>query len=106
MKRVSAALVGLAFSATVALAADTTAGKAVYDKACRSCHGADGTPNAKIASAMKVEMRHLGSKEVQALSDAEHKKIITDGKGKMRPIKTVSAADADNVVAFIRTLKQ
>jgi mono/diheme cytochrome c family protein len=97
---------GLVFSATVCVAADINAGKAAYDKACRSCHGADGTPNAKIAAAMKVEMRHLGSKEVQALSDAEHKNIITDGKGKMKPIKIVSGADVDNVVAYVRTLKQ
>ena len=32
--------------ATAALAADAKAGQAVYDKSCKSCHGADGTPNA------------------------------------------------------------
>jgi cytochrome c553 len=106
LNKINTALMGLAFSATVMLAADATAGKALYDKACRSCHGADGTPNPKIASMMKVEMRHLGSKEVQTLSDAEHKKMITEGKGKMKPIKTVSGADVDNIVAYIRTLKQ
>jgi mono/diheme cytochrome c family protein len=97
---------GLLFSAAVLTAADANAGKAAYDKACKSCHGADGAPNSKIASMMKAEMRHLGSKEVQALSDAEHKKIITEGKGKMKPVKSVSGAAADDVVAYIRTLKQ
>ena len=106
MKRVVTALMGLMFSVVALTAADANAGKAAYDKACRSCHGADGTPNPKIASMMKVEMRPLGSKEVQALSDAEHKKIITDGKGKMKPIKSVPGADVDNVVAYVRTLKQ
>src|SRR5215203_5601520 len=41
-------------------AGDATAGKAVYDKACKSCHGADGTPNPGIAKSMKVTMAHLG----------------------------------------------
>jgi mono/diheme cytochrome c family protein len=106
MKRAMAALTGLVFSAVVATAADAAAGKAAYDKACRSCHGADGTPNPKIAAMMKVEMRHLGSKEVQGLSDAEHKKIIAEGKGKMKPVKTVTGAAADDLVTYIRTLKQ
>ena len=106
MKRVTTVLMGLVFSTAILIAADATAGKAAYDKACKSCHGADGTPNPKIAAMMKVEMRHLGSKEVQALSDAEHKKIVTEGKGKMKPIKTVSGPAVDDVAAYIRTLKQ
>ena len=40
-------------------AADVNAGKAAYNKACKSCHGADGTPNAAIAKMMKVEMKDL-----------------------------------------------
>jgi mono/diheme cytochrome c family protein len=54
---------------------------------------------------MKVEMRALGSKEVQAQSDADLKKIITGGKGKMKPVSTLSPKQVDDVVAFIRTLK-
>ncbi|SRR5581483_10213214 len=87
-------------------AGDANAGKAVYAKACMSCHGADGEPNPKIAKALKVEMKSLGSAEVQALSDEEMKKIITDGKGKMRPIKTVQGKALDDVVAYTRTLKK
>jgi hypothetical protein len=51
-------------------------------------------------------MKDLKSAEVQAKSDADIKKIIDEGIGKMKPIKTVTGADADNVVAFIRTLKK
>lgn len=87
-------------------AADAAAGKAIYDKACKSCHGADGTPNAAIGKSFKVEMKHLGSKEVQAFSDAEHAKAITDGFGKMKAIKSVTAAQVPDVVAFVRTLKK
>jgi hypothetical protein len=106
MKRVVTALMGLMFSVAALTTANANAGKAACDKACRSYHGADGTPNPKIASLMKVKMRHIGAKEVQALTDPEHERIITDGKGKMKPIKTISGADIDNVVAYVRTLKQ
>lgn len=106
MKKLSAVLAGLVLSAAVALAADANAGKATYDKSCKMCHGPDGTPNVKIAAAMKVEMRHLGSKEVQGMTDAALKTVVADGKGKMKPIKTVSGPDLDNLIAYIRSLKQ
>jgi len=89
-----------------ARAADAKAGQAVYDKSCKSCHGADGAPNAAIAKMMKVEMKDLRSADVQSMSDAELKKINSDGKGKMKAVKTVAGNDADNVVAYVRTLKK
>src|SRR6266545_2123336 len=51
-------------------------GKELYVKACRSCHGADGQGNPAIAKMMKVELRALGSQEVQSQSDAELKKAM------------------------------
>lgn len=99
----AAAILG---SGIVVGAGNAAAGKAVYDEACRSCHGTDGKPNAAIAKTMKVEMKHLGSPEVQASSDDALKKAITEGKGKMSPVKSVSGKAADDVVAYIRTLKK
>jgi mono/diheme cytochrome c family protein len=87
-------------------AGDAAAGKAVYEKACRSCHGADGTPNASVAKMMKVEMKALGAADVQALKDDDIKKVITDGQGKMKPVKSVTGKSVDDVVAYVRTLKQ
>jgi hypothetical protein len=55
---------------------------------------------------LKVEMRPLGSKEVQAKTDAELKKIILEGMGKMKPVSGVDAKAADNLVDYLRTLKQ
>src|SRR3977135_4039643 len=92
-------------TAKAGLTADAKAGQVAYDKSCKSCHGADGTPNAAIAKMMKAAMKDLKSAEVQALSDSDIKTIITDGKGKMKPVKTVTGGDADNVVAFVRSLK-
>jgi mono/diheme cytochrome c family protein len=98
---------GLAAAAATAIqAADAAAGKSVYDKSCKSCHGADGAPNAAIAKMMKVEMRDLKSPEVQATSDGDLKKVITEGKGKMNPAAGVSGAAADNVIAYMRTWKK
>ena len=87
-------------------AGDATPGKAVYDKACKSCHGIDGTPNAGIAKAMKVTMVHLGDSAVQGMSDDDLKAIITNGKGKMKPTKGVTGKAADDVIAYMRTLKK
>ena len=97
---------GLAAAAANAVqAADANAGKAVYQKSCKSCHGPDGAGNPAIAKMMKVEMKDLKSSDVQAMSDDDLKKVIANGKGKMKPIASVSGADADNVVAYVKSLK-
>ena len=85
--------------------AGPTEGKEVYGTKCKTCHGDSGQGNPGLAKMMKVELRPLGSKEVQAQSDADLKKIITEGKGKMKPIAGLSAKQVDDVVAFVRTLK-
>jgi mono/diheme cytochrome c family protein len=89
-----------ALSPTVTWAADATAGKAVYAAKCKACHGADGEGNPNIAKAMKVELKPLSS------STADVKEVITKGQGKMKPIASVTGADLDNVVAYVKTLKK
>jgi mono/diheme cytochrome c family protein len=93
-------------AAAAAFAADAKAGQASYDKSCKSCHGADGTPNPAIAKMMKVEMKDLKSAEVQGMSNDDIKKVITDGKGKMKPVKTVTSSAIDDVVAYVHSLKK
>ena len=97
-------IASLATSVAVAQG-DAAAGKATYDRACKSCHGPTGEHSMNIAKAMKVNMKDLGSADVQSMSDAELKRAVTDGFGKMRPIRSVSGTDLDNVVAYIRTFK-
>ena len=107
MKRMMLVTMTLAaVGTTAAWGADAKAGQAVYDRSCKSCHGADGTANPAIVKMMKVEIADLKSSEVQSMSDAQLKAVIAEGKGKMKPIRSVAGADADNVVAFLRSLKK
>ncbi|MFQ5664309.1 MAG: c-type cytochrome [Terriglobia bacterium] len=85
---------------------EAAAGKTIFAKKCARCHGKAGEGKAAIARMFKVEMRHLGAKQVQAKSDAELRQDITQGTGKMKPVKGLSEADQANLVAYIRTLKQ
>jgi len=90
--------------ATPMFAADAAAGRDVYTKKCASCHGAAGEGKDSVAKLFKVELKPLTSKEVQSMSDADLKKVILEGTGKMKPIKDVDAKGADDVVAYLRTL--
>jgi mono/diheme cytochrome c family protein len=93
-------------AASSAWAADAAAGKAVFDTKCRTCHAADGAGNPGIAKAMNVTMKPLGGEEIQKMSDADLKKVISTGSGKMKPVAGLSPAQIDDVVAFVRTLKK
>ena len=105
MKKLTAVFTGVLVLSLPLAAADAAAGKAVYDKSCKSCHGADGAGNPAVAKMMKVEMKALGSKEVQAKSDDDLKAVVTKGVGKMKPVTSVTGDQVASVVAFVRTLK-
>jgi len=99
------ALVFCGAAGMVAFGADANNGKALYAKACKSCHGAAGEGSPAISKAMKVELRHLGSAEVQKMSDADLSKAISAGVGKMKPVVSVKGSEPD-IVAYMRTLKK
>jgi mono/diheme cytochrome c family protein len=102
-----ALIVGMSLYGTPLRAAgDAASGKAAYTKKCASCHGQAGEGKEAIAKTMKVELKHLGSKGVQAMNDADLKKIAIQGTGKMKPIKDLDEKSADDIVAYLRTLKQ
>ncbi len=85
-------------------AGDAAAGKEVYTKKCANCHGAVGEGKDSVAKMLKVEIRHLGSKEVQAKSDADLKKAVLEGVGKMKAVTGIDAKAADDTVAYVRSL--
>jgi mono/diheme cytochrome c family protein len=97
----------LATMAGIALAADVKAGEDAFNKNCKTCHGDKGaTPNAAVSKMFGVPIPVLGSKEIQAKSDADLKTVITTGKGKMPAAKNVTGSAVDDVIAYVRTLKQ
>ena len=100
----TAALISAGSVSSLAAAGDASAGHAVYDKSCKACHGNEGQGNPGIAKAMYVTIHDLGSADVQGKSDAELRKIITEGKGKMKPVQSVPADQVPNVIAYIRSL--
>ena len=91
---------------SAAWAADAAAGKAVFDMKCKTCHLADGAGNPGIAKAMGVTLKPLGGEEVQKMSDADLKKVVMMGSGKMKPVSSATPAQTDDVVAYVRTLKK
>lgn len=100
---INAALV-LTAVAGIVTAADAHAGQGLYEKSCKACHGNDGQGNPGLAKAMNVTIPDLRSSEVQTKTDAQIKKVISEGKGKMRPVTSISADQAQDVIAYIRTL--
>jgi mono/diheme cytochrome c family protein len=80
--------------------ADVAAAEAMYKAKCAGCHGAD----AKGKPAMKT--LDWSSAEVQKMSDADLSGIITNGKGKMPPYKTMTADQVKDMVAYVRSFKK
>jgi cytochrome c6 len=80
--------------------ADVAAAEATFKAKCAMCHGADG----KGKEAMKT--RDLSSADVQKQSDADLTAIITNGKGKMPPYKTMTPDQVKDMVSYIRSLKK
>lgn len=105
-----AATAGLVFAASVSLpahpAGDATAGKDIYMKKCKTCHAEDGHGNEGMAKLLKTTIPPLDGSEVQKMSDADLKKVIVEGKGKMKPVQGLSDAEIDNVIAYVRTMKK
>jgi mono/diheme cytochrome c family protein len=95
---VSAILITAPFT----FAQDLALGKAIYTRQCANCHGPNGEGKESVAKTFKVVLRDLSSKEVQSRTDADLKKVMLEGTGKMRAVK-IKETDAANVLAHLRT---
>jgi cytochrome c6 len=91
----------LAVTASTPLAAQD--GPTLYKTKCAMCHGADGKGETPMGK--KLNIRDLGSPEVQKQTDAELTTIISKGKGKMPPFEgKLTAEQIGQVLAHIREL--
>lgn len=86
-------------------AGEAKPGKAIYDKLCVSCHGADGKGNPAMTKAMGEKGLNIVSKDVQATKDDELIKVITEGKGKMPASgKNLTKQEQKDVLSYTREL--
>jgi mono/diheme cytochrome c family protein len=97
--------------AGMALSASAADGKALYEKECLKCHGADGKGETKMGK--KSGVKDYSAAKVQAeLKDAAAIKAIKEGlkdkEGKvlMKPTEGVTDEDAKAMVAYMRTFKK
>jgi mono/diheme cytochrome c family protein len=99
MKLKSVLLMFIVALAPIAFAAD---GAATYKAKCASCHGADGKGQTPMGK--KMNLRDLGSPEVQKQTDKELYDWTAVGKGKMPGYKDkLTDAEIKALVAHMRT---
>lgn len=85
-------------------AADSGAGKAVFEKSCVTCHGKDGKGNPAMAKVLGEKGLDLTTKEVTKRSDEQLLKAIAEGAGKMPAQKTLSKDEQKQALGYVRSL--
>ena len=104
----------------MASAGDAAAGKPVFQANCSTCHGMTGKGDGPVGAALtppprdfaKGDFKYDTDGDGKAGTDADLKAVITKGalayggSPLMAPWPTLTAAQIDDVVAFIRSLKQ
>jgi cytochrome c6 len=97
----------LVLAATIALASSVgfaqSPGEATYKAKCAMCHGATGTPSAGMAKNMGV--KPVSDPEVKKLTVDQMIAAVKNGKGKMKPMTTLSDAQIKDSVTYFRSLK-
>ena len=103
-------VLSLIIGAAALISARGEEAKAIYDKQCAKCHGADGKGATKLGK--KAGVKDYTDAKVQAdmKDDSAFKAIkqgITEGdKVKMKPAEGLSDADIKGLVAYMRTFKK
>lgn len=98
----------LCVAAITASAAD---GKAIYEKDCAKCHGADGKGQTKMGQKLGAK-DYTDAKVQSALTDAAAIKAVKEGvkdkegKSLMKPSEGLTDDDIKAVVAHMRTFKK
>jgi mono/diheme cytochrome c family protein len=95
---------GVMSALSLAVYAGAPEGKPLFLAKCQPCHGPTGEGKPAIAKMFNVKMKALGSKEVQSKSDADLKKVVASGQGKMKPVAGVEDKQVADIIAFVRTL--
>ena len=88
---------------TAALAADASAGKAIFEKSCASCHGPDGKGNEKMAKLLGDKGLNIVGSETKKKSDEQLLKLIAEGVGKM-PASKLAKEEQKQALDYARSL--
>lgn len=117
-------IAAFALPTAASAAGDAAAGNAKFQELCVSCHGpggkGDGPTGKALAAAGQPAPRDFTigdfkldtDKDGKAGTDTDLKNVINKGalvyggSAMMAPVVGLSDADLDNLVAFIRSLKQ
>jgi mono/diheme cytochrome c family protein len=115
-----ALLLGAILTPAAATAGDAAAGKGPFELNCASCHGTTGKGDGPVGSALTPPPRDFSVGDFKFDTDGDGKKgtdtdltnVIKNGGGAyggsplMAPWPTLSDAEVDNIVAYIRSLKK
>jgi mono/diheme cytochrome c family protein len=86
-----------------ALFAADAGGKALFEKSCMGCHGADGKGNPAMAKVLGEKGLNIATKETAKKSDDQLVKVIAEGAGKM-PASKLTPQEQKEVLSYVRTL--
>lgn len=103
--------VAVATLAVTALPAHAADAKALYEKDCAKCHGADGKGDTKMGKRLGAKDYTDPKVQAEMKDDAAFKAIKEgvkdkDGKALMKPAENLSDDDIKALVAFMRTFKK
>jgi mono/diheme cytochrome c family protein len=88
---------------TPVLFAADAGGKALFEKSCVGCHGADGKGNPAMAKVLGEKALNIATKETAQKSDDQLLKVIAEGKGKM-PASKLSKDEQKQALGYVRSL--
>ena len=88
---------------SAALAAEAGAGKALFEKSCVGCHGADGKGNPGMAKVLGEKGLNIVGSDTTKKSDEQLLKIIADGAGKM-PASKLTKDEQKQALGYARSL--
>lgn len=93
----------------VGLSAADPAGKPIYEKNCKACHGSDAKGDSTVAIIFKIDLARLNltDKETSGKKDRELIKNVTEGNGKMKGFKSrLKPEEIAEAIKYIRSLKE
>jgi len=105
-------LMGVALLIAGAVSANAAEAKAVWDKECAKCHGADGKGKTKMGEKLGVR-DYTDAKVQETMKDDQMAKAIKEGvkekgsdKTKMKAFPDLTDDEIKSLVAYIRALKK